>query len=61
MENKKLFRSTGKNGIKAQVKGYKFFSIRIFRYIYSAEKMLVVRDCVSWFRCNYNGIVVVVR
>lgn len=58
---KKLFRSTSKNGIKAQVKGDKFFLMRIFRYIYSREKMLVVRDCVSPFRCNYNVIVIVVR
>ena len=31
--NEKLFLSTGKNGIKSQVKGDKFFLIRIFRYI----------------------------
>lgn len=36
--NEKLFRSTGKNGIKSQVKWGKFFLIRIFRYIYSAGK-----------------------
>ena len=58
---KKLFRSTGKNRIKAQVNGDKFFLIRIFATFIAPKKSAAVRDCVSWFRCNYNGIVVVVR